>query len=117
MDEAIEALQKLQSAFEDADLDDIVSRIEKLESENEELQDKCDELEAENDELEAENDELEAENDELRARNFATPENAATQLLEEYTGHKPSAGEVGRLKERISEILVSEFGISAGVLP
>lgn len=103
MDEAIEALQKLQSAFEDADLDDIVSRIEKLESENEELQDKC--------------DELEAENDELRATNLATPENAAIQLLEEYTSDKPSAGEVDRLKERISEILVSEFGIGSGVLP
>lgn len=103
MDEAIEALQKLQSAFEDADLDDIVSCIEKLESEKEELQDKC--------------DELEAENDELHDTNLATPENAATQLLENYTSGKPSAGEVGRLKERISEILVSEFGISAGVLP
>ena len=44
-------------------------------------------------------------------------EDAAERLLENYTGHKPSAGEVGRLKERISEILVSEFGISTGVLP
>lgn len=44
-------------------------------------------------------------------------EGAAERLLENYTRHKPSAGEVGRLKERISEILASEFGISAGVLP
>ena len=44
-------------------------------------------------------------------------EDAAERLLENYTGHEPSAGEVGRLKERISEILVSEFGISTGVLP
>lgn len=43
-------------------------------------------------------------------------EDAAERLLENYTGHKPSAGEVGRLKERISEILVSEFGISAGTV-
>lgn len=55
---------------------------------------------------------LDAEDDDERLL-----EDAAERLLENYTGHKPSAGEVGRLKERISEILVSEFGISAGLLP
>lgn len=40
-------------------------------------------------------------------------EDAAERLLENYTGHKPSAGDVDRLKGRISEILVSEFDISA----
>lgn len=38
---------------------------------------------------------------------------AATAILNRYTG-SPSAGEVARLEERISEILVSEFGVSSG---
>lgn len=38
---------------------------------------------------------------------------AATALLNRYTD-SPSAGEVARLEERISEILVSEFGVSSG---
>lgn len=38
---------------------------------------------------------------------------AATALLNRYTD-QPSAGEVARLEERISEILVSEFGVSSG---
>lgn len=97
---AIDSLEDLQSAIEEVDLDDIISEFEELEQANDELQDKC--------------NELEAENDELRDVNLETPENAATQLLERYTGENPSAGEVLRLKERISEILVSEFGISAG---
>ena len=103
MDEEIKALYELQSAMEGIDVGELASKLESREQKIDELQDRC--------------DELEAENDELRSTNLATPANAATQLLENYMGENPSAGEVDRLKERISEILVSEFGISTGVLP
>lgn len=41
-------------------------------------------------------------------------ESAAEQLLERYQGGHPSVGDVQKLKERITEVLVSEFGISEG---
>lgn len=41
-------------------------------------------------------------------------ESAAEQLLEKYQGGHPSFGDVQKLKERITEVLVSEFGISEG---
>lgn len=41
-------------------------------------------------------------------------ENAAEQLLEKYQGWHPSVGDVQKLKERITQVLVSEFGISEG---
>lgn len=41
-------------------------------------------------------------------------ESAAEQLLERYQGGHPSFGDVQKLKERITEVLVSEFGISEG---
>ena len=43
-------------------------------------------------------------------------ESAAEQLLEEYQGGHPSAGDVQRLKDRLTEILVSEFNVSIGVI-
>lgn len=43
-------------------------------------------------------------------------EDAAERLLKNYTGHKASAGDVMRLKERINEILVKEFNVSIGKL-
>lgn len=39
---------------------------------------------------------------------------AAEHLLERYQGGHPSVGDVQKLKERITEVLVSEFGISEG---
>lgn len=47
-------------------------------------------------------------------RKFLDVEDAAEGLLTNYSGCHPSAGEVLRLKKRITEVLVSEFGISAG---
>ena len=41
-------------------------------------------------------------------------ESAAEQLLEKYQCRHPSVGDVLKPKERISEVLVSEFGISEG---
>lgn len=41
-------------------------------------------------------------------------ESAAEQLLERYQNGHPSVGDVLKLKERIIEVLVSEFGISEG---
>ena len=41
-------------------------------------------------------------------------ESAAEQLLEKYQCRHPSVGDVQKLKERIAEVLVSEFGISEG---
>lgn len=41
-------------------------------------------------------------------------ESAAEQLLEKYQCRHPSVGDVQKLKERITEVLVSEFGISEG---
>jgi hypothetical protein len=41
-------------------------------------------------------------------------ESAAEQLLERYRGGHPSAGDVQKLKERITQVLVSEFGIGEG---
>ena len=41
-------------------------------------------------------------------------ESAAEQLLEKYQCRHPSFGDVQKLKERITEVLVSEFGISEG---
>ena len=41
-------------------------------------------------------------------------EDAAERLLENYQGGHPSTGDVQKLKERITEILVSEFGVSEG---
>lgn len=41
-------------------------------------------------------------------------ESAAEQLLERYQGGHPSVGDVQKLKERITEVLVSEFGIGEG---
>ena len=41
-------------------------------------------------------------------------ESAAEQLLERYQGGHPSAGDVQKLKERITQVLVSEFGIGEG---
>lgn len=45
------------------------------------------------------------------------PEDAATMLLEHYLSNKPGAGDVDALKRRITDILVSEFGVSRGILP
>lgn len=41
-------------------------------------------------------------------------ESYAEQLLEKYQCRHPSVGDVQKLKERIIEVLVSEFGISEG---
>lgn len=41
-------------------------------------------------------------------------ESAAEQLLERYQGGHPSFGDVQKMKEKITEVLVSEFGISEG---
>ena len=41
-------------------------------------------------------------------------ESAAEHLLERYQSGHPSFGDVQKLKERITEVLVSEFGISEG---
>lgn len=41
-------------------------------------------------------------------------ESSAEQLLEKYQCRHPSVGDVQKLKERITEVLVSEFGISEG---
>ena len=41
-------------------------------------------------------------------------EDAAEKLLENYQGGHPSTGDVQRLKDKLTEILVSEFGISEG---
>lgn len=41
-------------------------------------------------------------------------ESAAEQLLERYQGGHPSVGDVQKLKERITQVLVSEFGIGEG---
>ena len=41
-------------------------------------------------------------------------ENAAERLLERYQCRNPSAGDVQKLKEIITEALVSEFGIGKG---
>ena len=41
-------------------------------------------------------------------------ESAAEHLLEKYQCRNPSVGDVQKLKERIIEVLVSEFGISEG---
>lgn len=41
---------------------------------------------------------------------------AAERLLEKYQGGHPSLGDVQRLKDRLTEILVSEFNVSMGVI-
>lgn len=51
---------------------------------------------------------------ESSVRKFLDVEDAAERLLINYSGCHPSAGDVQKLKERITEVLVSEFGISAG---
>lgn len=43
-------------------------------------------------------------------------ESAAEQLLEKYQGGHPSTGDVQRLKDRLTEILVSEFNVSIGAI-
>lgn len=43
-------------------------------------------------------------------------ESAAEQLLEKYRGGHPSTGDVQRLKDRLTEILVSEFNVSIGAI-
>ena len=43
-------------------------------------------------------------------------ESAAENLLEKYQGGHPSLGDVQRLKDRLTEILVSEFNVSMGVI-
>lgn len=45
-----------------------------------------------------------------------TTEQAAEALLSNYQGGPPSAGDVIALKEKIGEILVKDFGVSAGNL-
>lgn len=41
-------------------------------------------------------------------------EGAAEGLLTNYLGFHPSVGDVQKLKERITKVLVSDFGISEG---
>lgn len=43
-------------------------------------------------------------------------ESAAEQLLEKYQGGHPSTGDVQRLKDRLTEILVGEFNVSIGAI-
>lgn len=43
-------------------------------------------------------------------------ESVAERLLEKYQGGHPSLGDVQRLKDRLTEILVSEFNVSMGVI-
>lgn len=43
-------------------------------------------------------------------------ESAAEQLLERYQGGHPSTGDVQRLKDKLTEILVSEFNVSIGAI-
>lgn len=43
-------------------------------------------------------------------------ESAAEHLLEKYQGGHPSTGDVQRLKDRLTEILVSEFNVSIGAI-
>lgn len=43
-------------------------------------------------------------------------ESASERLLEKYQGGHPSLGDVQRLKDRLTEILVSEFNVSIGVI-
>ena len=45
-----------------------------------------------------------------------TAEGAAEKLLEGYTGHKPSLGDVQKLKGIIDKALVEQFGVSEGTL-
>lgn len=81
---------KLQEAIDELDFGDVATEISVLEERNAEL---CSKLEN------------------------VDPEDAATMLLEHYLSDKPGAGDVDALKRRITDILVSEFGVSRGILP
>ena len=47
---------------------------------------------------------------------FLDVEDDAEKLLENYQGGHPSTGDVQRLKDKLTEILVSEFNVSIGAI-
>lgn len=91
------------------DIEDIVDSLNEIESNYEDelrdkgidyddLQDKCDDLE------------------ERLCNNESHVEGYAASMLENFTGYKPSLGDVLSLTEEITKILVEKFNISTGNL-
>lgn len=107
-------------------------RIQKLTNKIQSLTNKWMGLKAERDSLKAERDAykderdaykderdcLKAELDELRSEWEALGQvkSAATYLLENYSGAKPSAGEVDALAEDITQLLTEKYNISKGII-
>lgn len=102
---------KLQEAIDELDFGDVATEISVLEERNGELTEERDRFKSRCNDLEERNAEL------CSKLENVDPEDAATMLLEHYLSDKPGAGDVDALKCRITDILVSEFGVSRGILP
>ena len=86
------------------DLDELETTIQGLQNENEALKDERDSLKARLDALEADWAELKY------------VKTAAAAVLENYSGAKPSAGEVDALAEDLTQLLTEKYHISRGII-
>lgn len=100
-------------------------RIQKLTTKIQPLTNKWRGLKAERDSLKAERDCYKDERDSLKARlddlaadwaELKYVKTAAAALLENYSGAKPSAGEVDALAEDITQLLTEKYHISKGII-
>lgn len=75
-------------------------------------------IQAERDAYKDERDCLQSELDELKAAQaeLGCVKTAAAALLENYSGQKPSAGEVDALAEDITQLLTEKYNISKGII-
>lgn len=75
-------------------------------------------IQAERDAYKDERDCLQSELDELKAAQaeLGCVKTAAAALLENYSGQKPSAGEVDVLAEDITQLLTEKYNISKGII-
>lgn len=75
-------------------------------------------IKAERDAYKDDRDCLQSELDELKAAQaeLGCVKTAAAALLENYSGAKPSAGEVDALAEDITQLLTEKYNISKGII-
>lgn len=68
--------------------------------------------------IQTERDAYENELDELKAAQaeLGCVKTAAAALLENYSGQKPSAGEVDALAEDLTQLLTEKYNISKGII-
>ena len=103
------------------DIEQTLEDVKEFRKGLEDMLDKVDDVEAALDEAVGIQQQLQKKDDRIYEledilEEKLTAEEAAEKLLEGYTGHKPSLGEVQQLKGIIEKALVEHFGVSEGTL-